>query len=66
MTDRVGIIGIGETDYRPVDDRSIEEIVHAASRTALADAGLERYDIENVVACASDLEDGRGHRCRWS
>jgi acetyl-CoA C-acetyltransferase len=59
MTDRVGIIGIGETDYRPVDDRSLEEMVHAASRNSLADAGLERDDIENVVACASDLEDGR-------
>lgn len=59
MPDRIGIVGIGETDYSPVDDRSLEELVHAASRDALADAGMDRGAIDNVVVCASDLEDGR-------
>lgn len=59
MSGRIGIIGIGETEYKPVDERSLEEVVHAASRAALADADIERADVDNVVVCASDLEDGR-------
>lgn len=59
MTERIGIIGVGETNYQPVDERALEEMVHAGSRAALADAGLDRDAIDNVVVCASDLEDGR-------
>lgn len=59
MTGRVGIVGVGETDYAPVDERSLEEVVHAASRAALADAGVDRDAVDDVVVCASDLEDGR-------
>lgn len=59
MTSRIGILGIGETDYQHVDERSLEELVHSASRAALTDAGIGREEIDNVVVCASDLEDGR-------
>jgi acetyl-CoA C-acetyltransferase len=59
MTGRVGIIGIGETPYDRVDDRSFEEVVHAASRAALSDAELDRQAVDNLVVCASDLDDGR-------
>lgn len=59
MTKQIGIIGIGETEYKLVDERSLEEVIHAASRGALTDAGIDREAIDNVVACASDLEDGR-------
>jgi acetyl-CoA C-acetyltransferase len=56
---RIGIIGIGEPGYGPVNDSTLPELVHDAARAALADADLDRAAIENVVACASDLDDGR-------
>lgn len=59
MDNRIGIIGVGEPTYEREVSDSLEELVHKAAREALADAGLEREDVDNVVVCASDLEDGR-------
>lgn len=59
MTGPVGIIGVGEAMYDSATDRSLEELVHRTAREALDDAGLDRSELESVVACASDLEDGR-------
>ncbi len=55
----IGVIGIGEPGYGPRIDQTVPELVHAAARAALADAPIDRDAIDNVVACASDLDDGR-------
>lgn len=59
MANRVGIAGIGLHGYDGSTEESLEELVHQASRAALRDAGIDRGDVDNVVACADDLEDGR-------
>jgi acetyl-CoA acetyltransferase len=59
MPNRTGIVGIGESSYQPISEDSLEEIIQSASSSALADAGLERDEVESVVVCATDLEDGR-------
>lgn len=59
MTDRVGIVGIGSNGYETDMDVALEELVHGASRAALEDAAIDRDAVDNVVACADDLEDGR-------
>lgn len=59
MTDRVGIIGVNESIYEQANEASLEELVHRTARGALEDASIERSDLDSVVACASDLEDGR-------
>jgi acetyl-CoA C-acetyltransferase len=56
---RIGIIGVGEPGYRLRIESTLPELVHNAARAALTDTRLDRGDIENVVACASDLDDGR-------
>jgi len=55
----IGVVGIGEPGYKSRNDNTLPELVHNAARTALADASLERNAIDNVIVCASDLEDGR-------
>jgi acetyl-CoA acetyltransferase len=55
----VGIVGIGEPAARRERTESLEELVHQAARDALDDAGVDRQDVDNLVVCASDLEDGR-------
>lgn len=59
MTDRIAIVGVGEPTNERKIAASIEELVHRTARETLADAGLEREAVDNVVVCASDLEDGR-------
>lgn len=55
----IGIIGIGDTAYKPETDSTLEEVIFDGVSAALDDAGIEREDLDHVVACASDLEDGR-------
>ena len=55
----VGIVGVGEPGYRPHVESTLPELVHRAARAALDDAGVARENLDNVVACASDLDDGR-------
>lgn len=59
MDSDIRILGIGESGYEERRSESLEELVHLAARDALADAGVDRQDVDNVVVCASDLEDGR-------
>lgn len=59
MDSDIGILGIGESGYEERRSESLEELVHLAARDALADAEIDRQDVDNVVVCASDLEDGR-------
>ncbi len=41
------------------DDVSLEQIIFECARAALADAGIERDDLDGIVLAASDLTDGR-------
>ena len=55
----VSITGVGVIRPEDPTELSLEELVFAASAAALADAGLERADIDGVTLAASDQLDGR-------
>lgn len=59
MGDSVGIVGVGEYGYAERLEGSLEEVVHRTARAALADAGIDREAVDEVVLCASDQDDGR-------
>jgi hypothetical protein len=57
----VAILGVGTAGGdESFSDNSINELVFAASRRALADAGVKRTDLDSVVLAAHDVDDGRG------
>jgi acetyl-CoA C-acetyltransferase len=57
---RVAIVGIGQTGYRAAAlDRVYYEHVYEAARLALADAGLDRGDVDTVICSGWDAVDGR-------
>lgn len=59
MTDRVAIIGIGQTAARPTSEHvSFKEMTFEAAQKAYADAGIEARDVESFVTCAEDLTEG--------
>jgi acetyl-CoA C-acetyltransferase len=58
-TDKVAIVGIGQTKYRGKTERALVEMIFEATSEALSDAGLERDNIESVVLAAHDQLDGR-------
>lgn len=59
-TQPVAVIGAHTTPYRRrVDEQSLEEMVFAASRGALADASLSIEDIDAVMLSATDQVEGR-------
>ena len=50
MTARVAIVGIGQTPLSGADDEHLyHEHDYEAARRALADAGLDRGDLDTVV-----------------
>jgi acetyl-CoA C-acetyltransferase len=60
LTARVAIVGIGQTGYRAsADDRQYHEHDFEAARLALADAGLDRGDLDTVICSGWDAVDGR-------
>ncbi len=60
MSDRVAIVGIGQTALRDAaDDRLYHEHDYEAARLALADAGLDRGDVDTVICSGWDAVDGR-------
>ncbi|HEU4758991.1 MAG TPA: thiolase family protein [Dehalococcoidia bacterium] len=60
MSDRVAIVGIGLTPFRAADDdRLYHEHDYEAAKLALADAGLDRGDIDTVICSGWDAVDGR-------
>ncbi len=60
MTDRVAIVGIGQTGCGAADDsRLYHEHDYEAARLALADAGLDRGDLDTVICSGWDAVDGR-------
>ena len=60
MNDRVAIVGVGWTGFRPVSpDRSYRELVYEAAVRAYSDAGVDpRKDIESFVTVAEDFHEG--------
>jgi len=57
---RVAIVGIGQTALSAADDdRLYHEHDYEAARLALADAGLERGEIDTVICSGWDAVDGR-------
>ncbi|MBU1742785.1 MAG: thiolase family protein [Proteobacteria bacterium] len=60
MDNEVAIIGLGQTEYRPVNPhQNATEMVLDAVELALADASLELADVDGVVTASIDLWDGR-------
>ncbi|MEW5737188.1 MAG: thiolase family protein [Thermodesulfobacteriota bacterium] len=62
--DRVAVVGIGmvEIEGNKVRD-TFETMVFSAVTRALADAGLEIGDIDNVITTSNDFWDGRTISC---
>lgn len=54
---RVGIVGIGQTNFGKLSDSSSRELVADAFRDALSDAGLARKDISGLVVCSGTHYD---------
>lgn len=48
---RVAVVGIGETPYVRVTERSVMELIVDAARAAITDAGLKPQDIDGLIAC---------------
>ncbi|OGO47302.1 MAG: hypothetical protein A2W34_03725 [Chloroflexi bacterium RBG_16_64_32] len=60
MSAKVAIVGIGQTALRTsADDRIYHEHDYEAARLALADAGLDRGDVDTVICSGWDAVDGR-------
>jgi len=58
---QVAILGVGRAGYEEsVSDKSLNELVYAATRRALDDAGIDRSQVDSVVLAAHDVDDGRG------
>lgn len=60
VSDRVAIVGIGQTAFRAAaDDHLYHEHDYEAARLALTDAGLDRGDVDTVICSGWDAVDGR-------
>lgn len=60
MYERVAIIGIGWSGFRPVSpEHSYKEMIYSAAVKAYADAGVDpRKDIESFITVAEDFHEG--------
>lgn len=60
MNERVAIVGVGWSGFRPVTpELSYKELTYAAAVRAYADAGVDpRRDIESFVTVAEDFNEG--------
>ncbi|MCX7944574.1 MAG: acetyl-CoA acetyltransferase [Deltaproteobacteria bacterium] len=59
MNNRVGIIGIGCTGFRPVTpDVSYRELIFEAAQKAYLEAGLHPKDIDTFVSVTEDFYEG--------
>jgi acetyl-CoA C-acetyltransferase len=60
MSERVAIIGVGCTGYRPTTpDVSYKELTYRAAIEAYADAGIDpRRDVDSFVTVAEDFHEG--------
>jgi acetyl-CoA C-acetyltransferase len=60
MSDRVAIVGVGWSGFRPkTPDLSYKELMYAAAVRAYADAGVDpRRDVDSFVTVAEDFIEG--------
>lgn len=60
MSDRVAIIGVGWSGFRPVSPEfSYKELMYEAARRAYFDAGVDpRKDVDSFVTVAEDFHEG--------
>jgi len=59
MYERVAIIGVGYTPFRPVSpDVSFREMIYEAAVRAYEDAGIEPKDVDTFVAISEDFLEG--------
>lgn len=60
MNDRVAVIGVGWSGFRPVSpEYSYKELMYAAAQRAYADAGVNpRKDIDSFITVAEDFHEG--------
>jgi acetyl-CoA C-acetyltransferase len=60
MNERVAIVGVGCSGYRPVSPEfSYKELIYQAAVRAYADAGVDpRSDVESFVTVAEDFHEG--------
>ncbi len=60
MTDRVGIVAVGQTKYHPDRSDAYEgELAYEAIKPVLEETGLSLSDIDSAVTCSQDFWDGR-------
>jgi acetyl-CoA C-acetyltransferase len=60
MTERVGILAVGQTKYHPErSDASEEELAYEAIKPVLEETGLTLSDMDSAVTCSQDFWDGR-------
>lgn len=60
MTERVGIVAIGQTRYHPErSDVNEEELAWEAVKPVLEESGIALADIHSAVSCSQDFWDGR-------
>jgi acetyl-CoA C-acetyltransferase len=57
--EKVAIIGVGQTKYDQNKPETFAELVYEATSKAIADAGISKDDIDNIVSVSSDFWDGR-------
>jgi acetyl-CoA C-acetyltransferase len=57
--EKIAIVGVGQTVYSRRKEETFEQLVFEAATKALADAGAEIGDIDNVVTVSNDFWDGR-------
>ena len=60
MHDRVAIVGVGCTGFRPITpEQSYKEMVYEAAMRAYTDAGVDpRRDVDSFVTVAEDFHEG--------
>ena len=56
---RAYVVGVGDAEGLPLGTTSLEGLVFASTTRALADAGLQRDDVDAIVIAAADQTDGR-------
>ena len=57
--EKVAIVGVGQTTFERRKEDTFDELVFEAATKALADAGGEIGDIDNIVTVSNDFWDGR-------
>jgi acetyl-CoA C-acetyltransferase len=61
--EKVGIVGVAQTTYERRKEDTFDELVFDVTTRALADAGGEIGDIDNIVTVSNDFWDGRDVSC---